>query len=61
MSKKHTTEAQRAASKRYYEKNKARKMYTTVRAKGLKYINEYSNLEDLDYFEELANKAALNL
>lgn len=61
MSDKRTTDAQRAASKRYYEKNKARKMYTTIRAKGLKYINEYASLEDLDYFEELANKSALNL
>lgn len=56
MANNKTTEAQRQASKRWDEKNKEYKRIRDYRSKGLKFIREYSEMADLEDFEEAIKK-----
>lgn len=56
-----TSDARRAASARYDSANRERKTYTDYRGKGINYILKHSDLNDLDYFEKLADEAAKDL
>lgn len=48
-----TSEAQLKASKKWNEKNKDYLRKKNYKSKGIKFIKEYSTLEDLEEFEEI--------
>ena len=48
-----TSEAQRRATKKWDEVNKSYKRIRDYRSKGLKFIREYSEMDDLEEFEEV--------
>lgn len=56
-----TTEARRAASARYDSANRERKKYTEYRARGIRFILKHANVDELEYFEQLATEAANKL
>lgn len=53
MSRYKTSEAQRRATKKWDEENKKYKRIRDYRSKGLKFIREYSEMDDLEEFEEV--------
>lgn len=48
-----TSEAQKAASKRYREKNKEKQRVTSYRTTARMYIKSHASLEDLEEFKQL--------
>ena len=52
MAKYKTSEAQRRASKKWDEENREYKRIRDYKSKGLKFIREYSKLEDLSEIED---------
>jgi len=52
MSRYKTSEAQRRASKKWDEENREYKRIRDYRSKGLKFIKEYSEIEDLKEYED---------
>lgn len=52
MNKYKTTEAQRRASQKWDEKNREYKRIKDYRSKGLKFIKEYSEMADLQEYED---------
>lgn len=48
-----TSEAQLRASKKWNQENKDYKRVRDYRSKGLKFIRDYSNLEDIEEFRKV--------
>lgn len=51
-----TTEAQRAAQKRYREKNREKETIQSYKRSGKKFIKDYATLVDLEELQNLINE-----
>lgn len=56
-----TSEAQRRASDKWDKKNRQYKTIRSYRSSGIRYISEYSTLEDLEEFKKIINDRELQL